>query len=185
MRTIGIKTAFLTKLRQGDSQAIGQLYEEAFDYCASVILKNNGTIEDAKDIFQEVLLVFIKKLRTTNFTIEHDINAYLYRITHNLWLKRLRVDKKKGLSLVVDEPGNKMLLSEEEILPEKRTLDKRQAHLYKALKALKDDCRQLLQLTFFEKLGDKEIAEETGYSYAFVPQKRRRCIAKLKQMMVK
>lgn len=176
---------FFERLRRGDSQAIYRLYEETFDYCASAVLRNSGTKEDAKDIFQEVLLVFIKKLRATDFTIEHNIKSYLYRITHNLWLKRLRTDKKKGLSLIMDEPDTKFQLTPIEALPQKKILETRQIRLYEALKQLKEDCRQLLQLTFFEKLGDKEIAVETGYSYAFVPQKRKRCITKLKGLMIK
>jgi len=176
---------FIINIRKGDRQAITKLYELAFQYCASFVTKNSGTQEDAKDIFQEALFALIKKLRTEDFTIEHDVKAYLYVITRNLWLKKLRTDKKKGLQLIMDEPDSPIQLITEEEWPEKKVLEARQQKLYTALQQLKEACRQLLTFTFFEKLGDQAIANKMGYAYTFVPQKRRRCIASLKAIMIK
>ena len=184
MKIISLQKDFIEKLRLGDSQAISELYTQTYTYCASFVLKNSGTNDDAKDIFQEVLFAFIKKLRSEDFTIEHDLKAYLFTITKFLWLKRLRDDKKGGLQLVIDDPNQHIEPIAENDLPERKILDTRQQRLYQGLKQLKEDCRQLLNFTFFEKIGDKEIAKQMGYSYAFVPQKRRRCIRKLKTLMV-
>lgn len=186
MKIIEIQAQFLTQLRKGEGQAIMQLYEQAFDYCASFVLKNSGTLEDAKDVFQEVLLVFIKKLRDKEFVIEYDFKAYLYKITSNLWLKRLNAQKKIGLYLVVDEPKARIDLVAKDDLPEKKALEKRHQLLYASLKQLKEDCQQLLHYTFFDKRSNFEIAQIMGFtSNNFVSQKRVRCLKYLKKKMGK
>ena len=176
--------ALMARIKQGDNQAIAQLYEIAFKYCASHILRNNGTMDDAKDLFQEALFVFIKKLRKDkDFSIEHDIKAYLYKIIYNLWLKRLRTDKKSGLQLTMDDPDSNMILIHEDEIEEKKELEAKDQQLYDCLKQLKADCEQLLKLTFFEKKGDRDIAKIMDYSYEFVRQKRKRCIKSLRKLM--
>lgn len=181
---ISIQKALLNKIRQGDNQAITQLYQIAFKYCASFVLRNNGTMDDAKDFFQEALFAFIKKLRQEeDFTIDHDIKAYLYTITRNLWLKRLRTDKKSGLQLSMDESDSPIVLIEDNQIEEKKELEAKHQQLYDGLKDLKGDCQQLLKLTFFEKKGDRDIAQIMDYSYEFVRQKRKRCIKSLKKLM--
>lgn len=84
----------------------------------------------------------------------------------------------------MDDPNQNIDVIATDDLPKKKVLDIQHQRLYQGLKLLKEDCRTLLNLTFFEKIGDQEIADKMGYSYAFVPQKRRRCIKKLKTFMV-
>lgn len=185
MKIIGIREQFFKRLRQGEHQAMLQVYEEAFDYCASHILKNSGNIEDAKDIFQEVLLVFLKKLKDENFVIEHDLKAYLYKITKNLWLKRLNAHKKNGLYLVLDEPTSKINPAEEDTQTANKEKEERHQKLRQALQQLGAACKQLLHYTFFDKRSNQEIADMMGYSSNnFISQKRIRCIRQLKAKMV-
>lgn len=184
MKIIGIRKQFLTRLRQGEHRAVLQLYEEAFDYCASHILKNSGNIEDAKDIFQEVLLIFLKKLKDEDFVIEHDLKAYLYKITRNLWLKRLNTHKRNGLHLVIDEPTSKINPTEEDTLTADHAKEERHQKLQQALQQLGNACKQLLHYTFFDKKSNQAIATMMGYtSTNFVSQKRIRCIRQLRAKM--
>lgn len=185
MRKLQVQKELIALIRDGNHAAVDQLYKMAFKYCASYILKNKGTFADAKDLFQEALIVFIKKLRKEkDFNIEYDLKAYLYVITRNLWLNRLRMDKHSGLQLVVDDPDSDFILIDTNEIEEKKELEAKDQRLYDSLKQLKGDCRQVLQLTFFQKKGDREIAQIMDYSYQFVRQKRKRCINGLKKLMI-
>lgn len=183
MQVIKPQQELIQRIRAGENSAIKELYELAFRYCASFVLKNKGTMDDAKDIFQETLFAFIKKLRDDSFQIDHDLKAFLYTINRNLWLKRLRGDKNTGLNLILDEPETPLQLIAEDQIEEKKELEAKDQQLYDHLKKLKGDCQRLLRLTFFKKKDDHAIAEMMEYSYGFVRQKRKRCLKTLRESM--
>ena len=51
----------LERIRKGDERAIDFLYKKHYRMMVNMIIKNNGSEEEAKDIFQEALIVFWKK----------------------------------------------------------------------------------------------------------------------------
>jgi len=87
--THNIDKAFLLELRKGERGAIQAVYEQAYSLCAAFVLNNNGTKDDAKDLFQEALIVLIQKLKIPEFELTANIKTYMYAIVRNLWLKKL------------------------------------------------------------------------------------------------
>ena len=63
------------------------------------VLKNSGDKDDAKDVFQNTLIVFYKKVLIENFELSSKISTYLFSIAKNLWLKKLRDEKFKRIKL--------------------------------------------------------------------------------------
>ena len=53
------------------------------------ILNNSGTSDDAKDIFQEAMIVLYEKVRSGSFELNCQIKTYVYSVCRRLWLKRL------------------------------------------------------------------------------------------------
>ena len=58
------------------------------------IKANNGTVEDAKDIFQDALVVLYKKIHTGGFVLTVPLKTYLQAVVKNCWLQELRQRKK-------------------------------------------------------------------------------------------
>src|SRR5438477_26161 len=56
----------------------------------SMILNNNGSADDAKDIFQETMIVLYQKARTGDFELSCQLKTYVYSVSRRLWLKRLQ-----------------------------------------------------------------------------------------------
>ncbi len=54
------------------------------------VTNNNGTTNDAQDIFQDVMLVFVEKVRQDDFHLTASAKTYLMAITKHLWLKKRR-----------------------------------------------------------------------------------------------
>lgn len=54
------------------------------------VLKNNGTRQEAEDIFQEGLVIFCNKINKTDFLLTCSINTYLYSVCKLLWLDELK-----------------------------------------------------------------------------------------------
>ena len=90
----------LADIKQGSENAFIELYNQNYPQVERLILKNSGTIDDAKDIFQDTIHVLLVKIRSDNFELSASINTYIYGISKNLWLKRLRdVSRSKEIKL--------------------------------------------------------------------------------------
>jgi len=172
----------IEQLRAGNEQAVRQIYRDAFTYCASFVTKNNGTSEDARDIFQNVLIVFYKKLEDLNFEIESNLKTYLYAITKNLWFTHLRKAKKTGLHLVMDEEDNPLKFSDDgSELKAKQEEEEQLLELEEHLRNHSAKCQKLLRLFFYEKKNYREVAALMDYSESYVRKKKMKCIAALRE----
>ena len=61
-----------------------------------MVITNSGTEEEARDVYQDALVVFWQKARSGNLVLTSKMSTYIYSICQNLWRKEL--DRKKRLS---------------------------------------------------------------------------------------
>jgi len=175
-------TISLDLLKAGDRTVFRELYASVFPPCSNLILNNNGTMNDARDIFQESLMVLVKNLRKDGFVLSCGIKTYLYSIMRNLWLKRLNKNKKGGLSLVIDDaPEVEFIIIQEDELEEKREKEQQLNVVAAVLKDFKEDCRKILTAFYFKKQSMKEIAAAMDYTNQFIRVKKVRCMDALKK----
>jgi RNA polymerase sigma factor (sigma-70 family) len=178
--THNVSKAFLLELRKGDRVAIQTVYEQTYPLCAAFILNNNGTKEDAKDLFQEALIVLIQKLKIPEFELTANIKTYMYAIVRNLWLKKLRTDSKKGLELIFDEPEmNFQLVGNVDFEYDPKKEEKHEA-VETAFSTMGEDCKKIITAFYFQKLSLKEIADWLDYTDNFIKVKKKRCMDALK-----
>ena len=55
------ESALLKGLALNDRKSINTLYEDHYNMVQSLIINNNGTVDDARDIFQEAMIVLYEK----------------------------------------------------------------------------------------------------------------------------
>ena len=104
----------LDGLRKRDSNVLDFIYENFFHQIKIFINKNNGTDEDAQDIYQDAILVIYQKIKNDNLTLNCSFNTYLYSVCRLLWLKQLEKRKK---SLEYAEDSEKLVeLDNDDIL---------------------------------------------------------------------
>lgn len=84
----------VAQLQKEDGASIELLYKQHFTAIARYITQNSGFSQDAEDIFQESILVLLNKIRQPDFVLTASLKTYLFSIAKNLWLKRLRDDRK-------------------------------------------------------------------------------------------
>lgn len=138
--------------RQKNREALfTHLYREVFPAVAAYISKKGGTLDQARDIFQEGLIIFYEKVIIDGFETELTNKAYLFGISRNLWIKSFNRQMKM-------EPVDQLDLAEKtENLP---STDQ----LLEYLKAAGQKCLDLLQSFYYEKLPMKALAERFGYT---------------------
>jgi DNA-directed RNA polymerase specialized sigma24 family protein len=66
------------------------LYKSAFPSVARYVSKMSGSFDDAKDIFQDALVIYYEKVATGAISIKTNENAYLLGISKHLWLRKFK-----------------------------------------------------------------------------------------------
>ena len=177
---------WLSRLRQGDDAAFEQLYKLYFRQAAAFVLANSGSEQDARDVFQEALLVLYKKTRDSNFSLKSDPGAYLYAVVRNLWLYRLRSRRTNpevltGETATLPDPG----VDAFEILHESQLFDERHSAVKRLLETLKPECQKLIEYAYYSQFSTAEIARLLGYAESFIKVKKHRCMEALRKKVNK
>src|SRR5688572_1499449 len=82
------------RIRKGDEKALEFLYKKYYRMMTKLVITNSGTEEEARDIYQDALVVFWQKATSGNLVLTSKISTYIYSICQNLWRKEL--DRKNG-----------------------------------------------------------------------------------------
>jgi len=171
--------ALLEGLAANDSDAIERIYRENYNVIQAFILKNNGYPDDARDIFQEAMIVLFEKVKSDTFVLTCQIKTYLYSVCRRLWLKKLQKENKFNPSV---ELMNEAVAVEEEIeVHEKRNEDF--LLMEGALGKLGEPCKSLLEAFYLEKKSMPEIAATFGYTNAENAKTQKyKCLMRLKKL---
>lgn len=166
-------------LASNDSRAIETIYRDNFTMVQSFILQNNGTYDDARDIFQEAVIAMYEKAQRESFVLTCQIKTYLYSICRRLWLKRLQ--QMGRFSSQVDALEGTVAVEEDLDMHEKRNAEF--AIMDRALGSLGEPCKSLLEGYYLKKMGMQELATEFGYTNADNAKNQKyKCLMRLKKL---
>lgn len=146
-------------IRRGkDSIALEKLYK-IYPAVEDYVSKNSGTKQDAADIFQDALSIFIIKVKDDDFRLSSSISTYLFGICKNLNYEKNRKSKKKA-------KFENNFLSEADIKTVEEYIEEEEKYkkLDDALQASGKKCLELLELFYYRKLSMKVIAKLLGYT---------------------
>ena len=66
------------------------LYKLHFPKIKAFVLKNSGNADDARDVFQETMIVLIDKINKPDFVLSSSLGTFLFAVSKNIWFTRLR-----------------------------------------------------------------------------------------------
>jgi RNA polymerase sigma factor (sigma-70 family) len=169
----------LQGLACSDKKAIETIYKENYNMIQSLIINNNGSADDARDIFQEAMIVLYEKVRSGSFELNCLIKTYVYSVSRRLWLKRLQ--QMNHYSPVSDNLQDTVPV-EEEIEENERINNEFQA-MDRAIGSLGEPCKSLLEAYYLEKKNMQEIAQSFGYTNADNAKNQKyKCLMRLKKI---
>lgn len=178
MKEENSQTALLEGLAASNKKAIETIYQENFRTVQSLVLSNNGTLDDAKDIFQEAIVVLYEKVSSGGFELNCQIKTFLYSVSRRLWLKRLMQQNRYMLS-----EAHENLVQVEEDLEEHEKRNSDFQLMEKAMNGLGEPCKSLLEAFYLGKRSMQEIAESFGYTNAENAKTQKyKCLVRLKKL---
>lgn len=175
-----IDTIYWKRLKNGDSQALGFLYDKYVDKLFTAAIHTTDNRELAKDAVQEVFIE-IWNYRHTISDIQYS-QSYLTKVLRSILLKKLKKEN----------PSYQHQLLESFVSPEENiesiiiSMDadkEKKKKLKDALAKLTIRQKQVLELHFEEGLSYEQIAEKLRINYQSVNNLAFRSILRLRSLM--
>lgn len=179
MKPLTDEKALLEGLAISDKKAVETIYKENYNTIQALIINNNGSADDAKDIFQEAMIVLYEKVRSAGFELHCQIKTFLYSVSRRLWLKRLQQQNRYA------SPGDSMeaVVDVDEDLAFHEQKDSDLDMMEKAIGNLGEPCKSLIEAYYLQKKSMQEIAAEFGYTNADNAKTQKyKCLVRLKKI---
>lgn len=156
-------------------KAFAKLYQN-YHSVQKFITLNNGSEEEAKDVFQEALYILYITISKPDFSLTSSINTYLIAICKNLWFENLR---KKKMIVKIEESSD---LEIREVIQEEEKFKK----LDLILQQIGEKCLKILKLYYYEKKTMEEIASSLNFQNEHVARTQKyKCMEKAREMAKK
>ena len=177
-------SVLIEKLKSSNSkeneEAMEYLYTILYKKVLGYILNNKGQEEEAKDIFQDGLLAFFKLIKRNKITTETKVEAYVFSICRNLWLKKLKKKKKES-----DQPIENFDLAIEDVLSDQIFSVDKSNLLERVLKEIGSGCQTILFAFYYERQSMQEIMQSMNLSSIQVAKNKKfKCLQRLKKIVL-
>lgn len=177
-----LSLSLIERLKSDDEQTLKALYLASYRALANFVLRNTGSEDDAKDIYQEAFIVVWRNVQLDRFAPinEGEFGAYLIRVGKNKWIDVLRKSKHNKV-VPLDEHYDTENTVEEFTNEVDTYLD----WVKIQYKHLGNRCRELLGKFYFRKQSLREIAEGYGWTEASAKNNKYRCLKQLRDLVMK
>ena len=176
--------ALVIKAQNGDQDSFAQLFDIWFDRVYRYTAYRVDAAE-CEDIVSEIFLKLVQHLPQYKSRSGIGFGAWLFRMAHNTIIDWYR--KKKALlgsDLETDDQDFFATIVDEQPQPDdqlNRLYD--YDRVYRFLKKLKSDHREILELKFLEGFSNKEIASITGKSEGNIRIIQLRALKEMRQYL--
>jgi len=140
---------------QSREMLLMELYQQAFPMAARYMSRMGGSFEEAKDIFQDALVIYYEQVVVAEAAPRQNARAYLLGISKHLWNKRFK-EKSRDVSLDTSDRLN--------IEPDPEYQEVSASRLLRLLHTAGRKCMELLSAFYYEKLPMEELAKRYGFS---------------------
>jgi DNA-directed RNA polymerase specialized sigma24 family protein len=151
-----------------------QLYQQAFPLVARYVHTMGGSFDEAKDVFQDALVIYYEKLATTGVDLQHSEKSYILGIARHCWAKKYKLNNQYTAlpdslaGIAMEEPSGNS--SAEKLL--------------ELLHSSGQKCMALLRAFYYDKLPMQKIASLFGFSgERSATVQKYKCLEKVKDIV--
>ncbi len=167
----------LTGLAEGSDRALTQIYRRYFPMVLHLVLANSGDEDDAKDIYQEALVVVYEQISGGSLELHCQLKTYLYSVSRRLWLKAL---SRRGRFIGLTDTEEAEDVSDD--LAQHETRNRQFDQMASSLDKLGEPCRTLLEDFYIRDMSMQAITEKFGYTNADNAKTQKyKCLQRLKR----
>jgi RNA polymerase sigma factor (sigma-70 family) len=168
-------------IKSQNSDVLLFVYRKNFRSVKHYIEKNNGSNQDAEDIFQDVMILIFDKINENSLILNCSLNTYLFSIVKLLWVKQLNFRGRKKTEI---EDCDNFISGDDGILDAIMKTERKSIFL-KHYNELSVDCQTIIKY-FLRGHSISEITKTMGYSSEQHTKNRRfRCKKSLIEKILK
>jgi RNA polymerase sigma factor (sigma-70 family) len=159
-------------IRRRDNSVLQYIYKAYYSTVLRLVVSNRGTEHDAKDVFQETIIIVFKNIREDpEIEITCTFQTYIYSIARLIWLKQLKTVKESDEIRLVESHSH--IVFEE---PKPFTdVDIEYALFQKAFLQLPPDCQQIIKMSI-DGFSQKEICQKMSLmSENYISKRKHYC----------
>jgi RNA polymerase sigma factor (sigma-70 family) len=162
-------------LKDRDTRVLDYIYDNFYFQIKVLVTKNHGSEEDARDIYQDALMVIYQKQQKDSLTLSCSFSTYLYSVCRLLWLKQL--EKRKQHIAITEESG--IFVEVNDNILDIFNLNEKYKLYQDHFNRLSFSCQKVLEL-FLAGIPLKEIANILGFkSEQYAKKRKYQCKEKL------
>jgi len=153
-------------LRNRQSYVVHYLSDRYMPMIRMMVYEKGGTNEDARDIFQDGLIIMLEKFDDKQFALTCKFKTFLYCVCENLWKRVL--DKRQVASNYMtrrEEPEAEKDFTE---LMDHRLYDEIFQEVFNTL----DEVSKKILKLYWQDKSPQEIADKLGYTNGYVRKKK-------------
>jgi RNA polymerase sigma factor (sigma-70 family) len=153
-------------LRNRQSYVVRHLSDRYMPMIRLMVYQMGGTIEDARDIFQDGLIIMLEKIDNKDFVLTCKFKTYLYCVCENLWKSVLEKRRAAAnyITRRVDADGDKDFT---EIIDQKMYEE-----IFRDVFETLDPVSKKILNLYWQEMSPQEIADKLGYTYGYVRKKK-------------
>lgn len=170
---------FIEGLKHNNDVVLRALYKKYYNIVLKYVVNNSGTSEAAADIYQETIIVLYETAQKPGFSLNCQLQTFIFSIAKRLWLKQLR-NHGQIARFKDDEEEDVVDVSEEMTEHLKKEADIERMNT--SMENLGEPCKTLLKDFYVSKLSMDEISEKFGYTNADNAKTQKyKCLQRLKR----
>ncbi|MDC8002940.1 sigma-70 family RNA polymerase sigma factor [Aureisphaera galaxeae] len=185
VKHIDQQIALVNAIKSNDEIVLKKLYQDNYRKVEVHVLKNKGTMPQAKDIYQEAFLAMYQNIKEDKFTPKNEtaLQGYLFQISKNKWTDYLRSSRFKKTTQIPEgfQIKEEFSLNGQENAEQDSKKTESAIH---AFKQMGNECKKLLEIFYFQKKSLREIAALFDIGEASARNKKYRCIQKLRALVL-
>lgn len=166
-------------IARGDTTVLESLYRDYYPMVLNMVIRNNGSEEEAKDLFQEAVIVLYDKVRQGEFELSSKLKTYLYSVCRRLWLKQLGAQERA----FHDVSGFEEVIPVSDDLATHRETEIQLTLMEQALNKLGEPCRTIIHDFYILNLSMQQICDKFGYTSSDNAKNQKyKCLQRLKRL---
>ena len=159
-------TEIIECLRNRQSYVVHYLFDRYMPMIRLMVYQKGGTNDDARDIFQDGLIIMLEKLDNKEFALTCKFKTFLYCVCEHLWKSIL--DKRQAATNYLSKRSEPETDNDFTELIDHQIYEEIFRDVFETLDPIS---KKILNL-YWQEVSPQEIAHKLGYTYGYVRKKK-------------